>query len=85
VPQGARVRLTLALPDGTANASYRAIVGTPERPNLWSDAAVRKGAGTVTVLPADVLSPGDYNLQLRATDGGDKWEDVAIYYFRVAR
>ena len=85
VPQVDRVRFTLALANATARKNYRAILGTPERPNAWSGVAVMKGSHLVTVMPADVLSRGDYNLQLQANDGGGKWEDVAVYYFRVER
>jgi len=31
------------------------------------------------------LNAGDYSLQLQATNSSDTWENVEIYYFRVAQ
>jgi hypothetical protein len=84
VPMGTRVRFHLALPDGSTSTSYHAIVGTPEHQNIWNGVATVEGSGLVTVVPADVLNPGDYTLQLEATVSGIP-ENVSTYYFRVER
>jgi hypothetical protein len=82
IPPGTQVRLRLALANPPGQAVYRVVVGTPERPNIWSGAAVLRDTSLTTVVPADVLSAGDYTLQLQ-TASNNNWENVATYYFRV--
>jgi len=61
------------------------ILGTPEQPEIWSGATVHKDAGVIATVPANVLNAGDYTLKLQVARSGAHWEDVANYYFRVAK
>ena len=84
LPPGARqVEFRLALPDSASDRSYRAALETPERPALWSDVVARQGTTIIAAVPADKLQPGDYTLKLLSTGAGG--EEVATYYFRVAK
>jgi len=84
LPPGTRqVEFRLALPNSAADGSYRVTLETPERPALWSGVVARQGSTLVASIPADKLQPGDYTLKLLSTGAGS--EEVATYYFRVAR
>jgi hypothetical protein len=81
VPVGAReVNFDLVLAHISPSEEYRVILGTVERPAAWRGAAVVHDKGLATVVPAEVLSPGDYTLELQAGK-----EDIATFYFRVAK
>lgn len=73
------VRLELILPDAAVRTSYRVVLATPER-QVWSGPASLKNANLVTTIPANVLVPGDYTLELQ--EGGN---NIATYYFRVPK
>lgn len=79
------VQLKLMWPSSMANENYRVTLGTPERPEVWSGATVHQNAGVVATVPANVLTAGDYTLKLEVARAGTHWEDVANYYFRVAK
>jgi hypothetical protein len=85
LPQAARIRFELALANPASGAAYRAIVGTPEHPDVWHGAADLQGEHIVTVMPAGVLSRGDYILELQVKERPDTWTRAASYYFRVER
>jgi hypothetical protein len=81
LPAGTRqVQFELALPQSVADEHYRVILGTPERPKVWSGTAARKGKAAVTTVPADLLGAGDYTLELQVNGAG-----VADYYFRIPK
>jgi len=81
LPQGiAEVHFELAAANPSAHKSYTAVLGTPERPAAWTGQVSPKEASLLAVVPAKVLRPGDYTLELRG-DG----EDVATYSFRIAK
>jgi hypothetical protein len=81
VPAGiSEVHFELVVPDLSQHKTYTAVLGTPERPAAWTGPGSRNDASLLAVVPAKVLRPGDYTLELQA-DG----EDVATYSFRVAR
>ncbi len=72
------VRLQLVVPNPAAHQSYRVSVGTAERPAVWQGPASPADSSLVTDVPAAVLSPGDYTLELEG-DG----EALATYSFRI--
>lgn len=79
LPAGTKqVEFQLALPPSASGESYRALLQTPERPQIWNGPAARKGQAVVVTVPADRLAAGDYTLELQVNDAG-----VADYYFRV--
>lgn len=78
-----QVQFMLTPPTLAVNQSYGVVLGTPERPGVWSGLAVRKDSKLVTVVPAGLLTAGDYTLKLQ--DAGANGGDVAAYYFRVAK
>ncbi len=82
VPPGTDVvRLELALPyPAERSETYHAVVGSPERPAVWSGPGSRNDAVVVVSMPAKVILTGDYTLELQAED-----KDVATYSFRVAK
>ena len=81
VPAGiSEVHFELVAADSSAHKTYIAVLGTPERPAAWTGPVSAKDASFLAVVPAKVLRPGDYTLELQG-DG----EDVATYSFRVAR
>jgi len=81
VPAGiGEVHFELVVEDTSAHKIYTAVLGTPEHPATWTGPVSPKDAGFLAVVPAQVLRPGDYTLELQG-DG----EDVATYSFRVAR
>jgi hypothetical protein len=81
VPAGiSEVHFELVAADSSAHRIYTAVLGTPERPAAWTGPVSPKDAVFLAVVPAQVLRPGDYTLEVHG-DG----EDVATYSFRVAR
>jgi len=83
--QVAEVQFKLVLANAPAYSNYSMVLDTPEQPDLWSGEALHKGKDFITSVPASKLGAGDYTLRLRASGGGNRWEDIAIYYFRIAR
>jgi hypothetical protein len=81
VPAGiSEVHFELVAADSSAHKTYIAVLGTPERPAAWTGPVSPKDAGFLAVVPAQVLRPGDYTLEVQG-----EGEDVATYSFRVAR
>lgn len=78
------LRLELAWPVDRA-LTYRAVIQTPDRIEIWRAEGLAAGSSTVLVLPvpAGVLQPGDYILRLHARERQADWESVADYSFRV--
>ncbi|MBZ5525630.1 MAG: hypothetical protein LAP21_25695 [Acidobacteriia bacterium] len=86
VPPGTReVIFQLATPDLPSYSAYRVVVGTPERPAVFTGSATLRNGVLTSIVPAGVLTAGDYTLELRgvATDSGS--QPIATYYFRSAR
>jgi hypothetical protein len=79
-PGTTEVHFELAVANASAHKSYTAVLGTPERPAAWTSSVSAKDGSLLAVVPAKVLRPGDYTLELRAGR-----EDVATYAFRVAK
>jgi hypothetical protein len=79
------VQLKLIWRKGAALQGYRAVLGTPERPNVWSGEAVFQDGVLIATVPAHVLIPGDYLLELQTPGQGSKAERQVTYYFRVAK
>lgn len=81
VPAGiSEVHFELVVANPSEHKSYRAVLGTPERPAVWTGPVSPKDGSLLAVVESKVLRPGDYTLELQG-DG----EDVATYSFRVAR
>jgi hypothetical protein len=89
VPDRARlIRLELELLDGTERPEYRVEVRTAGGILIWSHhkRGVRTSRGAVDVrLPADTLSPGEYEITLRGVPAPGQIEDLGYYYFKVVR
>ena len=85
LPSGTRqVQFELTLPKQATDDSYRVILKTPEKPDVWSGLAVRKGLTAIVRVPANLLAAGDYTLELQGrTDTSG--EGIAIYYLRVMK
>ncbi len=79
-----QVQFELTLPKQATDDSYRVILKTPEKPDVWSGLAVRKGLTATVRVPANLLAAGDYTLELQGrTDTSG--EGIAIYYLRVMK
>ena len=81
-----QVQFRLVLPGSNAGKNYRVVLGTPERPESWSGRASLQGGVAIATVPAASLTAGDYTLRLQSGNAkGGNWEDLEVYYFRVAR
>jgi len=86
LPSGTRqVQFELTLPKQATDDSYRVILKTPEKPDVWSGLAVRKGLTATVRVPANLLAAGDYTLELQGRGAGTSGEGIAIYYLRVMK
>lgn len=82
----AGVRLVAPVPSG-AYRSYRAVIHTPERREIWRGtvpAPPPPAKSVELIVPAELLPTGDYILALVGTAGGSS-EPVADFPFRVRR
>jgi hypothetical protein len=76
-----QVQFKLTLPRQATDESYRAVLQTPERPELWKGLITRKEDVAILTIPANLLAAGDYMFLVQRTTAGQ--ETVAAYYFRV--
>jgi hypothetical protein len=77
------VHFLLAEKQVQADQHYQVILGTPERPGIFSGAArIENGTVAVTV-PAKLLIPGDYTLELQSIAADGRKQLLTTYYFRV--
>jgi hypothetical protein len=74
------VSLELMLPNVAVDGSYHVIIGTVEQPAIWNGLAIAGNGSLLAIVPAEILAPGDYSVQLQHGK-----ETVATYYFRVAK
>ena len=77
------VRLRMALPESAPGneVALRAVLGTPERPGIWSGPVVRDGSAAAHVeVQARLLARGDYRISIASSAGPAA---VATYVFRV--
>lgn len=90
IPSGTgTVNVRLALPTDEY-PSYRAVVLTSQGTKIWSTDSVKTetldGRKTIFLsLPADLLSPGDYQVRVSGQLPDAKFEAVTSYTFRVLR
>ncbi|MBV8898283.1 MAG: hypothetical protein JO051_17335 [Acidobacteriaceae bacterium] len=77
----ASVRLQLDMRSGEGSRSYRAMLQNLDGQTLWSQDVRPGGSVVVLMVPARVLKPGDYLVELKSA------EDTAPadYYFSIAR
>src|SRR5262249_36487133 len=66
-------------------SEFEAILGTPENPDIWKGAAVRKDHRLSVSVPASLLAIGDYTLRVFAASNSPDSQAVATYYFRVIK
>ena len=86
LPSGTRqVQFELTLPKQATDESYRVILKTPEKPDVWSGLAVHKRLTATVRIPANLLVAGDYTLELQGRGADTSGEDIAIYYLRVMK
>ena len=88
IPTGAKwVQLQLDLEMGDYER-YQAVLRNAAGEEIWSQSAPRgrvPGVNEAVVLPAALLSHGDYILKLSGIDAHGKLEDMATYQFTLAR
>jgi hypothetical protein len=78
------IHFFLARKQVQADQRYQVILGTPERPGIFSGTArVENGTVAVTV-PAKLLAPGDYTLELQSIAADGSRQPLTTYYFRVS-
>ena len=84
VPAGARtVRLRLEV-QTSADQMYRAALLDAQGGEIWAQAGLPPERSAVTiVVPARVLTRGDYQITLSRTASGGQQEPLATYNFRV--
>lgn len=78
------VRFYLRVPEFKDYESYQVIVGTPERPGIFRGPAKLQGATMSVVVPANLLTVGDYTLELQGVVPYSSPQPIATYYFRSA-
>jgi hypothetical protein len=83
IPAGVEsVRIHLSAPEHESYSTYRITIRTPEGTQAW-------GAGMKTlqaiVVPATLLSPGDYVLTVEGGHTPGNFETIEDYAFRVVR
>lgn len=84
----ATVRLTIPFAPGTAYASYRAVVQSPEGKSYWAGTGSwpPPGAKSMAIhVPASALPAGDYILSLTGVTAAGNREPAADFSFRVVR
>jgi hypothetical protein len=74
------VHFDLAVPDASGVEGYQVVLATAERPVAWKGVAAPKDGRLVAVVPAKVLSAGDYMLELQSNG-----QEVMTFHFRVAK
>jgi hypothetical protein len=85
----ATVQLQLKVSNISAYQTYRAILETANgreisrQDDLRSDPAFKERI--ISLIPADLLKPGDYSLKLSGLNRQGEFEDVARYNFRVTK
>jgi hypothetical protein len=89
LPAGAtEVRLRLTL-EGEPYRNYRAVLSTPEGRRVSSrdvtNAPPMKSSDLTLSFPAELLTSGDYVLDLSGANAPGKWESVADYSFRIVK
>ena len=86
VPPGIQeVHLDLRLHEAGAYDRYQVVIGTPERPGVFHAPAQMKDGKISVIVPAKVLTVGDYTLELQGIASDSSPQPVATYYFRSAR
>jgi hypothetical protein len=88
IPAGTQlVRFQLQLGENEY-PKYRAILQTMENEEIWMQTWPRTGPsgemlGSRLIVPAALLTKGDYILKLAGINGNGNWEEIGKYYFRV--
>jgi hypothetical protein len=91
IPSGTpSVQLRIDLEQGDDYQRYQAVLQTVEGREIWSRDGLPArrthwGQAVILKLPAPVLTPGDYELQLRGVAASGKFEDIGYYYFGVVK
>lgn len=70
----------------TSHKSFRASIQTESGRTVWSGAAQPSSSGGEVrfTVPANLLSSGDYAINLEGAEQGE-YEDIASYYFSVVK
>jgi hypothetical protein len=86
VPAGTReVQFHLKTSDLPIYSSYQVRLGTPENPALFTGPAKVEDGGLLAVVPASVLTAGDYTLDLQGVVPNSDQHPIGTYYFRSVR
>jgi anti-sigma factor RsiW len=91
IPSGpSSVQLQIDLEAGDDYPRYRAGLQTAEGHEIWSqDGLLARltnwGKAVVLRLPANLLTPGDYELGLRGVAASGTFVDIGYYYFSVVK
>jgi uncharacterized coiled-coil protein SlyX len=88
IPRGAtKVKLSMSIPSDD-HASYSAVIRTPEGREIWRGVALnasrlKSGHSLAMLVPAHVLTSGDYILTVNAVTTAGRRETLADYAFRI--
>lgn len=86
VPAGIQeVHLDLRLHEARTYDSYQVVIGTPERPGVFRGPVQMKNGKISVIVPAKILTAGDYTLELQGIASGSNPQPIATYYFRSAQ
>jgi len=90
VPSGAEVvRLRLQLPDAVSYPTYRTTMLDEDGSEIWTVAKLRvlnaDTSAVVVVVPAELLSRGDYQVRLSGQKDAGEPEVVGTYTFRISK
>jgi hypothetical protein len=85
-----RLRLQLSVKTTVEYRSYEALLKTREGKLVSGQAGLQSARlGSIhvvgVVLPAKIVPPGDYHLELKGRTGGGVAEHAGDYYFSIAK
>ena len=84
-PDVREVRFGLSVSGLMVYEQYQVVVGTPERPSVFHGPAKMESGAVIAIVPSDLLTVGDYTLELQGVVPNSSPQSIATYYFRSAR
>ncbi len=84
------IQLKIDLEEGDHYQTHRAVLQTAEGHEILNQTGlsarrISGGKAVILSVPVRVLTPGDYELQLRGLVASGTSEDIGYYYFRVIK
>jgi len=85
MPRGtSQLEFHLAVAGLPVYESYQVVLGTPERPGVFTGPAAPKGSLMIATVPCTALTAGDYTLQLQGVASSGDPKPIGTYFFRLS-